>query len=59
MLCISQNRLAIIPNATHYDIFYSPLLLTTVLPFLDGADRRAGTRSSEARVSRPSAAGYP
>lgn len=36
---ISQNRLAIIPNATHYDIFYSPLLPTTVLPFLDGADR--------------------
>lgn len=36
---ISQNRLAIIPNATHYDIFYSPLLPATVLPFLDGADR--------------------
>lgn len=36
---ISPNRLAIIPNATHYDIFYSPLLPTTVLPFLDGADR--------------------
>ena len=36
---ISQNRLAIIPNATHYDIFYSPLLPTTALSFLDGADR--------------------
>lgn len=35
---ISRNRLAIIPNATHYDIFYSPLLPGTVLPFLDGAD---------------------
>lgn len=36
---ISQNRLAIIPNATHYDIFFSPQLVPTVLPFLDGADR--------------------
>lgn len=36
---IAQNRLAIIPNATHYDIFYSPLLPVTVLPFLDNADR--------------------
>jgi len=36
---ISRNRLAIIPNATHYDIFFSPLLAPTVLPFLDGADR--------------------
>jgi pimeloyl-ACP methyl ester carboxylesterase len=35
---ISRNRLAIIPNATHYDIFYSPLLPGTVLPFLDGTD---------------------
>ena len=32
------HALAIIPNATHYDIFYSPLLPVTVLPFLDGAD---------------------
>jgi pimeloyl-ACP methyl ester carboxylesterase len=36
---ISQNRLAIIPSATHYDIFYSPLLPTTVLSFLDGTDK--------------------
>lgn len=36
---MSRNRLAIIPNATHYDIFYSPLLAGTVLPFLDGTDR--------------------
>lgn len=33
---MAQNRLAIIPNATHYDILESPLLLPTVLPFLDG-----------------------
>jgi pimeloyl-ACP methyl ester carboxylesterase len=36
---ISQNRLAIIPNATHYDIFYSPALPATVLGFLDGTDK--------------------
>lgn len=31
-----QNRLAIIPGATHYDIFLSPQLPATVMPFLDG-----------------------
>lgn len=31
-----KNRLAIIPDATHYDIFFSPQLVPTVLPFLDG-----------------------
>ena len=33
---LSQNRLAILPNLTHYDIFASPRLVDTVLPFLDG-----------------------
>ncbi|HEX2201885.1 MAG TPA: alpha/beta hydrolase, partial [Longimicrobium sp.] len=33
---MSPNRLAIIPDATHYDIFFSPALPATVLPFLDG-----------------------
>ena len=33
---LSQNRLAIIPNRTHYDIFFAPELVTTVLPFLNG-----------------------
>jgi pimeloyl-ACP methyl ester carboxylesterase len=31
-----QNRLAILPDATHYDIFTTPRLITTVLPFLNG-----------------------
>jgi pimeloyl-ACP methyl ester carboxylesterase len=31
-----QNRLAIIPNRTHYDIFFAPELVATVLPFLNG-----------------------
>lgn len=33
---LSQNRLAILPNATHYDILYSPSLVSTTLPFLNG-----------------------
>ena len=35
---MSRNRLAIIPGVTHYDIFLSPALTATVLPFLDGQD---------------------
>jgi pimeloyl-ACP methyl ester carboxylesterase len=33
---LSQNRLAILPDLTHYDIFTSPRLTSTVLPFLNG-----------------------
>ena len=33
---MSLNRLAILPGLTHYDIFLSPQLPATVLPFLDG-----------------------
>jgi pimeloyl-ACP methyl ester carboxylesterase len=33
---IAQNRLAILPDATHYDIFTTPRLAPTVLPFLNG-----------------------
>lgn len=33
---MSKNRLAIVPNATHYDIFFSPQLVPTTLPFLNG-----------------------
>jgi pimeloyl-ACP methyl ester carboxylesterase len=33
----SQNRLAILPDQTHYDIFFSPRLVDAALPFLDGA----------------------
>ena len=32
----SQNRLAILPDVTHYDLFMSPALVSTTLPFLDG-----------------------
>jgi pimeloyl-ACP methyl ester carboxylesterase len=33
---MSRNRLAILPNVTHYEMFMSPALVTTVLPFLNG-----------------------
>ena len=33
---MAKNRLAILPDLTHYDIFTSPRLATTVLRFLDG-----------------------
>ena len=33
---MSKNRLAIIPDQTHYDLFVSPRLVPTVMPFLDG-----------------------
>lgn len=36
---MSQNRLAIIPNRTHYDVFFAPELAATALPFLNGETR--------------------
>ena len=33
---MSKNRLAILPNLTHYEIGSAPALATTVLPFLNG-----------------------
>ncbi len=41
---LSKNRLAIIPDQTHYDIFFSPKLVATTLPFLDGV---SGSKSWE------------
>ena len=35
---MSKNRLAIIPDQTHYDIFFSKKLVDTALPFLDGVN---------------------
>jgi pimeloyl-ACP methyl ester carboxylesterase len=32
---MSKSRLAILPATTHYNIFYSPMLAPTVIPFLD------------------------
>lgn len=33
---MSKNRLAILPGITHYELFRSPRLATTALPFLNG-----------------------
>jgi pimeloyl-ACP methyl ester carboxylesterase len=33
---MSKNRLAILPDLTHYEIFASPVMARTVLPFLNG-----------------------
>jgi pimeloyl-ACP methyl ester carboxylesterase len=33
---MSKNRLAILPNRTHYELFMAPELASTVLPFLNG-----------------------
>lgn len=37
---VTPHRLAILPDTTHYDIFSSPLLPATVIPFLDAATPR-------------------
>jgi len=36
---MSQNRLAIIPNRTHYDVFFAPELVAMALPFLNGESK--------------------
>jgi len=33
---MSRNRLAILPDLTHYEVFLAPELVTTALPFLNG-----------------------
>ena len=33
---MSRNRLAILPDLTHYEMFMSPALVSTTLPFLNG-----------------------
>jgi pimeloyl-ACP methyl ester carboxylesterase len=33
---MSRNRLAILPDLTHYEIFFAPALAATALPFLNG-----------------------
>ena len=39
---MSRNRLAILPDVTHYDMFLSPELPRAILPFLDG---KSGSKS--------------
>jgi hypothetical protein len=35
--CKTKHRLAILPDATHYDINMQTALAAAVIPFLDGA----------------------
>jgi pimeloyl-ACP methyl ester carboxylesterase len=49
---MSKNRLAIIPDQTHYDIFFSPKLVAAALPFLDGI---SGSKSWDEVTSAPKA----
>jgi len=46
---MSRNRLAILPNLTHYEMFMSPALVATALPFLDG---ETGAPSWAAQVAQ-------
>lgn len=39
---MSKNRLAILPNLTHYEVGAAPILATTVLPFLDAQNPPKG-----------------
>ena len=48
-----RNRLAILPDLTHYDIFTSPRLAETVRPFLDG---QSGAKSWAEKVKAQTAA---
>jgi len=42
---MSRNRLAILPDLTHYEMGAAPILAPTVLPFLDGQTwKGAGAR---------------
>jgi pimeloyl-ACP methyl ester carboxylesterase len=45
---MSQNRLAILPNLTHYEMGLAPQLVDTALPFLSG---QGGTNSWDEHVS--------
>jgi pimeloyl-ACP methyl ester carboxylesterase len=45
---MSRNRLAILPDVTHYEMFMSPALVTTALPFLDGKSGPASWAEQQA-----------
>ena len=46
---MSRARLAIIPDVTHYEMFLSPNLAPTILPFLDG---RSGSKTWADQVKK-------
>jgi pimeloyl-ACP methyl ester carboxylesterase len=48
---MSKNRLAILPDLTHYEVFATPVLVRTVLPFLNG-ERGAKSWAEQMRERR-------
>jgi pimeloyl-ACP methyl ester carboxylesterase len=46
---MSKNRLAILPNVTHYEMFMAPQLVQTVLPFLED---KGGVPSGSSQVQK-------
>ena len=46
---MAKNRLAILPDLTHYEMFASPVLAHTVLPFLNG---KSGAKSWAEQVQQ-------
>lgn len=47
---MSQNRLAILPDLTHYETFFAPAMTAAVLPFLNG---KSGIGSWAEQAQRP------
>ena len=43
---MSGNRLAILPNVTHYEMGVAPQLVDTALPFLNGQDQAKGSNEA-------------
>ena len=46
---MAQNRLAILPDLTHYELFAAPVMVQTVLPFLDG---KSGAKSWAEQIAK-------
>ena len=44
---MSQNRLAILPNVTHYEMGVAPQMVDAALPFLNGGPRKEQGRAGE------------
>jgi len=46
---MAQNRLAILPDLTHYELFAAPAMVQTVLPFLNG---QSGAKSWAEQIAK-------
>ena len=50
---MSQNRLAILPDVTHYEMAQAPALVPTVLPFLNGKSGTGNSAEQTAGTGKP------